>query len=74
MKGLKIFLKYKYVLLVIVILTVFLKFNISYIRYDLQTYLYQGLKIVKVTEENIKIKKGSLVRKHFLLLRFLFPV
>lgn len=60
MKRLKSFLKYKYILLAIMILSVFVKFNISYIKYGLQTNLYQGLKIVKVTEEKIKIEEDNL--------------
>ena len=51
MKSLKHFLKYKYILLVIIMITIFSKINISNIKDELQTNLYQGLKPVKVTEE-----------------------
>ena len=60
MKRLKGFLKYKYVLLGIIILMIFVKFNISNIKDGLQTNLYQGLKVVKVTEEKIKIDDDNL--------------
>ncbi len=61
MKRLKGFLKYKYVLLGIIILMIFVKFNISNIKDGLQTNLYQGLKVVKVTEEKIKIDDDNLL-------------
>ena len=61
MKRLKNFLKYKYILLAIIIITIFSKFNISNIKNGLQTNLYQGLKMIKVTEEKIKIDEKNLV-------------
>ena len=60
MKRQKSFLKYKYILLVVMILTIFIKFNISDIKGGLKTNLYQGLKMVKVTEEKIKIEDKNL--------------
>ena len=60
MKRQKSFLKYKYILLVVMILTIFMKFNISNVKDGLQASLYQGLKMVKVTEEKIKIKDKNL--------------
>ena len=61
MKRLKHFLKYKYILLVIIMITIFSKINISNIKDELQTNLYQGLKPVKVTEEKIKINEKKLL-------------
>jgi len=61
MKRLKSFLKYKYILLAMVILTIFIKFNISDIKGGLQANLYQGLKLIKVTEEKIKIEEKNLL-------------
>lgn len=61
MKSLKHFLKYKYILLVIIMITIFSKINISNIKDELQTNLYQGLKPVKVTEEKIKINEKKLL-------------
>ena len=60
MKRQKSFLKYKYILLAVMILTIFIKFNISDIKGGLKTNLYQGLKMVKVTEEKIKIEDKNL--------------
>ena len=60
MKRQKSFLKYKYILLVVMIFTIFIKFNISNVKDGLQASLYQGLKMVKVTEEKIKIKDKNL--------------
>ena len=60
MKILENFLKYKYILLAIMILTIFSKINISNIKDGLQTNLYQGLKMIKVTEEKIKIDEKNL--------------
>ena len=61
MKRLKCFLKYKYILLVIIIIAIFSKINISNIKNELQTNLYQGLKLIKVTEEKIKISEKNLL-------------
>lgn len=61
MKILKNFLKYKYILLAIMIFTIFTSVNISNIKEGLQTNLYQGLKLVKVTEEKIKINEKNIV-------------
>lgn len=61
MKRLKNFLKYKYILLAIIMLTIFIKFDISNIKDGLQTNLYSGLKMIKVTEEKIKIEENNLV-------------
>ena len=60
MKRLENFLKYKYILLAIMILTIFSKINISNVKDGLQTNLYQGLKMIKVTEEKIKIDEKNL--------------
>lgn len=60
MKRLEYFLKYKYILLAIIILTICSKVNISNIKDGLQTNLYQGLKMIKVTEEKIKIDEKNL--------------
>ena len=60
MKRLEYFLKYKYILLAIIILTICSKVNISNINDGLQTNLYQGLKMIKVTEEKIKIDEKNL--------------
>ena len=61
MKRLENFLKYKYILLAIMILTIFSIFDIFNIKDGLQTNLYQGFKLVKVTEEKIKIDEKNLV-------------
>ena len=61
MKCTKNFLKYKYILLVVNNIYLFMKFNISNVKDILQTNLYQGLKLVKVTEEKIKIKDKNIV-------------
>ena len=61
MKGLKNFLKYKYILLAIIMIAIFIKFDISNIKDGLQTNLYKGLKMIKVTEEKIKIDEKNLV-------------
>lgn len=61
MKRLKNFLKYNYILLAIMTLTIFSVFNISNIKDRVQTNLYQGLKIIKITEEKIKINEKDLV-------------
>ena len=61
MNRLENFLKYKYILLAIMILTIFSVFDIFNIKDGLQTNLYQGFKLVKVTEEKIKIDEKNLV-------------
>lgn len=47
MNRLENFLKYKYILLAIMILTIFSVFDIFNIKDGLQTNLYQGFKLVK---------------------------
>ena len=61
MNRLENFLKYKYILLAIMILTIFSVFDIFNIKDGLQTNLYQGFKLVKITEEKIKIDEKNLV-------------
>lgn len=61
MKTLKSFLKYKYILLAIMLLTIFSKIDISNIKDILQTNLSQGLKIIKVTDEKIKIDEKNII-------------
>ena len=55
MKRLENFLKYKYILLAIADTYNIYIFDIFNIKDGLQTNLYQGFKLVKVTEEKIKI-------------------
>ena len=43
MKGLKNFLKYKYILLAIIMIAIFIKFDISNIKDGLQTNLYKNI-------------------------------
>ena len=59
MNSLENFLKYKYILLAIMILTIFSVFDIFNIKDGLQTNLYQGFKLVKITEEKIKIDEKT---------------
>ncbi len=61
MKTLKSFLKYKYILLAIMLLTIFSKIDISNVKDILQTNLSQGLKIIKVTDEKIKIDEKNII-------------
>ncbi len=60
MKCLKGFLKYKYILLVVIIFAIFANINIGNMRDVLQTNLSQGLKSIKVTEEKIKIEEKNI--------------
>ena len=55
MKCIKNFLKYKYILLPLIIFILFSSINVSNIKDILHTNLYQGLKLVKVTEEKVQI-------------------
>ena len=64
MNRLENFLKYKYILLAIMILTIFSVFDIFNIKDGLQTNLYQGFKLVKITEEKIKIDEKNLVERY----------
>ena len=61
MKSLKSFLKYKYIILVAILFVIFANMNIDNIRDALQTNLSQGLKIIKVTEDKIKIEEKNIV-------------
>lgn len=61
MKYLKGFLKYKYIILVLILFAIFINMNIDGIKNALQTNLSQGLKLVKVTEEKIKIDEKNIV-------------
>ena len=61
MNRLKNFLKYKYILLAIMTLTIFSAFDMFNIKDGLQTNLYQGFKLVKITEEKIKIDENNLI-------------
>ena len=61
MKSLKSFLKYKYIILVAILFVIFANMNIDNRRDALQTNLSQGLKIIKVTEDKIKIEEKNIV-------------
>lgn len=61
MKCLKNFLKYKYILLPLIIFILFSSINVSNIKDILHTNLYQGLKLVKVTEEKVIIEEKKIL-------------
>ena len=61
MKCLKNFLKYKYILLPLIIFILFSSINVSNIKDILHTNLYQGLKLVKVTEEKVRISEKKIL-------------
>ena len=61
MKCIKNFLKYKYILLPLIIFILFSSINVSNIKDILHTNLYQGLKLVKVTEEKVRISEKKIL-------------
>ena len=61
MKCLKNFLKYKYILLPLIIFILFSSINVSNIKDILHTNLYQGLKLVKVTQEKVQISDKKIL-------------
>ena len=61
MKCLKNFLKYKYILLSLIIFILFSSINVSNIKDILHTNLYQGLKLVKVTQEKVQISDKKIL-------------
>ena len=61
MKCIKNFLKYKYILLPLIIFILFSSINVSNIKDILHTNLYQGLKLVKVTEEKVQISEKKIL-------------
>ena len=61
MKCIKNFLKYKYILLSLIIFILFSSINVSNIKDILHTNLYQGLKLVKVTQEKVQISDKKIL-------------